>query len=212
MDPDGTLAGFNVDVARAICAELKVACTVQARPFPALLDALRTGKGDAVIASQSIPERAPPGILFTRPIYLTPGRFAVRKGAPAPTDMRGTTIGVMAGGAHAAFVAAYFRRSIVTTFAGAPDLEAALKSGNVDAIFSDGPSLAAWLASAGSSDCCAFAGGPYLEPRYFGHGAGIAVRRDDRSLAASFDRALWVLEGDGRLSEIERKYFPVPFQ
>ena len=27
--PDGTLAGFNVDLARAICEELRVSCTVQ---------------------------------------------------------------------------------------------------------------------------------------------------------------------------------------
>ena len=38
--PDGSPAGFNVDLARLICEELKVACTVQMRRFDTLIDAL----------------------------------------------------------------------------------------------------------------------------------------------------------------------------
>jgi len=47
---DGTLAGFNVEIARAICETLEIGCTIQARPFDTLIDSLTTGKGDAVIA------------------------------------------------------------------------------------------------------------------------------------------------------------------
>ena len=35
--PDGTPAGFNVDLARLICEEIKVACTVQMRRFDTLI-------------------------------------------------------------------------------------------------------------------------------------------------------------------------------
>src|SRR5580693_2783467 len=48
---DGNPVGFNVDLARLICDDIKVACTIQARPFDTLLDALNDNKGDAVIAS-----------------------------------------------------------------------------------------------------------------------------------------------------------------
>ena len=44
-------AGFNVDLARLICDEIKVACTIQTRPFDTLFDALNDNRGDAVIAS-----------------------------------------------------------------------------------------------------------------------------------------------------------------
>src|ERR1044071_7143680 len=37
---DGNPTGFNVDLARAICEELKVGCTVQMRRFDTLADAL----------------------------------------------------------------------------------------------------------------------------------------------------------------------------
>src|SRR5687768_13152446 len=38
--PDGNPAGFNVDLARLICEEIKASCTVQMRRFDTLLDAL----------------------------------------------------------------------------------------------------------------------------------------------------------------------------
>ena len=49
--PDGNPAGFNVDLARLLCDEIKASCTIQARRFDTLLDALNDNRGDAVIAS-----------------------------------------------------------------------------------------------------------------------------------------------------------------
>src|SRR5215471_10353731 len=49
--PDGVPIGFNVDLARLVCEELKVPCTVQMRRFDTLIDALNSNNGDAIIAS-----------------------------------------------------------------------------------------------------------------------------------------------------------------
>src|SRR5215813_5313336 len=51
---DGNPAGFNVDLARAICDEIKITCTVQMRRFETLLDALASNRGDAIIASMAV--------------------------------------------------------------------------------------------------------------------------------------------------------------
>ena len=51
--PDGAPTGFNVDLARMICEEIKVACTVQMRRFDTLVDALAENRGDAAIASMA---------------------------------------------------------------------------------------------------------------------------------------------------------------
>jgi polar amino acid transport system substrate-binding protein len=40
--PDGAPIGFNVELARLICEEIKVACTVQMRRFDAWISAIRT--------------------------------------------------------------------------------------------------------------------------------------------------------------------------
>src|SRR5215475_181650 len=38
--PDGNPAGFNVELARLVCEQLKVTCTVQMRRFDTLFDSL----------------------------------------------------------------------------------------------------------------------------------------------------------------------------
>src|SRR5499426_1709745 len=42
--PDGNPAGFNVDLARSLCDEIKVTCTIQMRRFETLADALLSNR------------------------------------------------------------------------------------------------------------------------------------------------------------------------
>ena len=50
----GQLAGYNVDLARLICAELDLPCTIQRRSWELLIPALNDNSGDAVIAALAI--------------------------------------------------------------------------------------------------------------------------------------------------------------
>jgi polar amino acid transport system substrate-binding protein len=77
--PNGLPIGFNVDLARAICEELGVTCTVQVRRFDTLLAALETGAGDAVVASIAITPETRMKADFTDRYYRTPARFAAKK-------------------------------------------------------------------------------------------------------------------------------------
>jgi polar amino acid transport system substrate-binding protein len=56
--PDGNPLGFNVDLARLICEEMKVACTVQMRRFDMLFSSLAENRGDAAIASIAVTDDA----------------------------------------------------------------------------------------------------------------------------------------------------------
>ena len=109
---DGSLVGFNVEIARAICEELHIGCTIQARRWDTLVDSLETGKGDAVIASIAANAATRARIDFTQPYYKTPARFAVRKDSPladvTPTTVAGKTVGVIAGSAHQSYLATFF--------------------------------------------------------------------------------------------------------
>src|SRR5947208_8526821 len=72
---DGNPAGFNVDLARLMCDELKLGCTVQMRRFETLIAALNENRGDAVIASLGMTPQARARVDFTDPYYRTPARF-----------------------------------------------------------------------------------------------------------------------------------------
>src|SRR3972149_4958884 len=78
--PDGNPAGFNVDLARMICEELKIACTVQMRRFDTLLTSLAENRGDAVMASIAITPETRKLADFSDPYYRTPARFVARRG------------------------------------------------------------------------------------------------------------------------------------
>src|SRR5450830_2141053 len=77
--PDGAPAGFNVDLARLICEEIKVACTMQMRRFDTLIGALNSNRGDAIIASLAVTPQIRARVDFTDPYYRAPARFVSRK-------------------------------------------------------------------------------------------------------------------------------------
>src|SRR5262245_19899355 len=79
--PDGSPQGFNVDLARLMCEELKVGCTVQMRRFETLIPALNEDRGDAVIASIAATPDVRAKVDFTDPYYRTTARFVVLRGA-----------------------------------------------------------------------------------------------------------------------------------
>jgi len=212
---DGTLAGFNVEIARAICEELEIGCTIQARRFDTLIDSLTTGKGDAVIASIAATPATRAQVDFSIPYYQTPARFIARKGVtPAIASVKalaGKTVGVVAGSSHEAYLTAFFPGTKPKPYPNAAALQSALKAGEIDAAFADGLTFAVWLNGESSGACCAFFGGPYSESRFFGEGVGIAVRTDDTQLRKALNWALARLFTRGTYAEIYLKYFPVGF-
>jgi polar amino acid transport system substrate-binding protein len=214
--PDGNPAGFNVDLARMICEELKIACTVQMRRFDTLLTALAENRGDAVMASIAVTPEARRRADFSDPYYRTPARFVARREVAIseirPELLEGKEVAVVAGTAHEAFLKALFTEADLRTYPTSELARDALRRGDVDLLFGDGISLAFWLNGTDSQNCCVFRGGPFIESRYFGEGIGIAVKRGNDTLRQGINWALFRLWEKGRFSDLWLRYFPIsPF-
>ncbi|WP_428989847.1 transporter substrate-binding domain-containing protein [Methylocapsa aurea] len=211
--PDGAIAGFNVDLARAICEELELPCTIQRRRWDTLVAALDENAGDAAIASLAITAEARKKADFTAPYYTTPGRFVVRKDSElpgaAPAALADRTIAVAADSAHEAYLRKFFPASTLATYPTAQLARSALKDGRAHAMFGDAISLAFWLNGADAADCCMFKDGPYSDPNFFGDGVGIAVKKNNIALRRALDYALARVSQKGVYSELYLKYFPV---
>ena len=215
LDSDGRLTGFNVDLARAICAELEIGCTIQARPFDNLVESVLSERADAAIAGIAITDdmRA---ILDFSDVYLkSPARFVVRRDTPkvsfTPTGLKGKTLAVVARTAHEAYLAAFFpevKRKIYPT---ADAARRAVKNRKVDAHFGDGVQLSFWLQSELAAGCCQFAGEPYLEARFFGQGFAIAVPSGATEIRNAINAALESIYAKGVYAELYLRYFPVGF-
>lgn len=211
--PDGNPVGFNVDLARQICEELHVTCTVQMRRFDTLFDALNDNRGDAAIASISVTPETRQRADFSDPYYRPVARFAVRKDANIadvrPERIEGKKVAVVSGTAHEQYLKSLFTEAEVRPYPSAEAARDALKRGEVDLLFGDGFSLAFWLNGTDSGGCCAFAGGPFLESRYFGEGVGVAVKRGNDTLRLAINWALFGLWEKGRFTDLWLRYFPI---
>ena len=214
--PDGTPAGFNVDLARLICEEINVACTIQQRRYDTLIASLNSNNGDAVIASIAETPDMRRQVDFSDPYYRTPARFVARRDLALdvvrPEALEGRKIAVVAGTAHEAYLKTLFTEAELHPYPNADIARDALKKGEVDLLFGDGISLAFWLNGTDSGNCCEFRGGPYMESRFFGEGVGIAVRRGNDLLRQAFNWALFRLWEKGRFTDLWLRYFPIsPF-
>jgi polar amino acid transport system substrate-binding protein len=211
--PDGAIAGFNVDLARAICEELELSCTIQRRRWDLIVPALEDGSGDAAIASLAITDAARKTLDFTAPYYTTPGRFVVRKdsvlAAATPAALEDRTIAVQGESAHEAFLQTFFPKSRLATFPSAQAARTALKEGRAHALFGDAIALSFWLNGQDAADCCMFRDGPYADPGYFGDGVGIAVKKNNIALRRALDYALARVSLKGMYAELYLKYFPI---
>ena len=213
---DGNPVGFNIDLARLICDEIKVACTIQARPFDTLLDALNENKGDAVIASIAATADTRARADFSDPYYRTPARFVARVDSPIgdvlPELVAGKKVAVIVGTAHEAYLREMFTQVDVRPYANAEAARTALKYKQVDLLFGDGIALSFWINGTDSGGCCAFRGGPFVDSRFFGEGVGIAVKRGNDVLRQAFNWALFRQWEKGSYTDLWLRYFPIsPF-
>ena len=215
--PDGNPAGFNVDLARLLCEEIKVTCTIQMRRFETLLDAISSNRGDAIIASLAVtPQTARPG-RFHR--SLLPGAGAVRvaarrrDGGDSPRISRGQegrrhrrllARGLSEGDVHRRRTACLSQRRGAA--AGACGAARSISSSATRSRWRSGSTAPI------PANCCAFSGGPFVESRYFGEGIGIAVRKGNDLLRQALNWALFRVWEKGRYTDLWLRYFSVsPF-
>jgi polar amino acid transport system substrate-binding protein len=214
--PDGNPVGFNVDLARLVCEELKTNCTVQMRRFDTLIDALNDNRGDAAIASIAVSEQTRRRADFSDPYYRPSARFVARRGAGidevTPERLEGKKIAVVAGSAHEQYLRMLFNEAELRRYRDSETAREALKRGEADLLFGDGFALSFWLNGASSAGCCVFVGGPFVESRYFGEGIGVAVKRGNDTLRLAINYSLYRIWETGRFTDLWLRYFPIsPF-
>lgn len=214
IEADGRPAGFDVDVARALCNRLAADCEVVAPGWDELIPSLLARKVDLVVASQPITEETRRRVEFTAAYHRIAPRFVARDGAtpvdPRPEAAKGRRIGVRAGTAHAAHLEATYAPAGARILAYPTEADAltALAGERVDLVFGDALALYDLLDHGFAGRGLGFVGRPVDSPRHFGAGAGITYRRDDADLGRLVDKALVDLDRDGTLDRLAGRYFP----
>jgi arginine/ornithine transport system substrate-binding protein len=211
VEKDGTLKGFDIDIAMALCEEIGAECVLVPQDWDGIIPALMARKYDAIIASMSITEERKKKVAFSDKYYNTPAKFARKKGsgiAISKAGLKGKTVGVQRATIHDNFITGEFGDSVEIKRYGTQD-EAYLDaiSGRVDLLLADSIAMEAGFLKTDQGKGWEFVGPGYSDPKYFGVGAGIAVRKSDGELAKLFSLAIKVIRSNGVYHMINGKYF-----
>ena len=211
VTPDGKLAGFDVDIADALCTRMKAECNTVQQDWDGMIPALKARKFDAIVASMSITEERKKQVDFTHKYYQTPARFVARKDSGLQVSkegLKGKKVGVQRATIHDKFLTDNFGEVVEVVRYGTQDeANTDLLNGRLDAILADSVALKGGLLDKPGGKDYAFVGPPETDPRWFGEGAGIAVRKDDADLRDKLNAAIDAIRKDGTWDRIKQKYF-----
>ena len=207
---DGKLKGFDIDIAMALCAKMKVDCTLVQAEFDAMIPALRAKKFDAIVASMSITPERKKSVDFSVKYYQTPARFVARAGTKldiSPAGLKGKKIGVQRATTHDRFASATFKASEIVRYSKQDEVFLDLASGRLDGTLLDSVAADVGFLKTPAGKGYAFIGPVYADPAFFGDGAGIAVRKGDDALRKKLDEAIAAIRADGSFKQIQDRYF-----
>lgn len=208
----GKLGGFNIDLARAICAELETKCSVQAWPFAQIADALADNQGDMIVGGLELNADNFERFDFSSVYMGFPARLVVRKDSAGGFDfaqLEGQQIAVRQGGVHAQYLRDHFADVEVSEFETEFEALDAVQGEGAFAYFGDAMRASFWLNE--NQACCQFVAEPFFAPSEFGHGLAMAFSPDRNSLRRAVNYALWRLNENGMLNELYLRWFPISF-
>ena len=205
------LAGFEIDLARELCARMKVTCTFVPQDWDSLIPGLLNNQYDAIMAAMEITDAGREKITFTRPYVRMPSAFigprenVVKDTSPA--GLAGKTIGVESGGSHQAYLEDVYKNSEIRRYATLEEAILDLAEGRLDVVIGDKDAIADFLKTHKEAQCCRLIADVPRDPAYFGDGIGIGLRKSDDKLKAMFEKALDAVRADGTFAKVWAKYF-----
>ena len=210
---DGKLIGFDIDIAMALCAEMKRECELVEQDWDGMIPGLLSKKYDAIIASMSITEERKKKIDFSEKYYNTPGKLAAKAGMFAddkPATLKGKVIGVQRATIHADFAnATYGKMSEIREYGTQEEVYLDLTAGRLDVIVADALAISDGFLKTDNGKGYAFFGVDHNEKKFFGDGAGVGVRKQDTALRDAFSKAIAAVRANGTYVKLNDKYFDI---
>ncbi len=202
------IEGFDVDLANAICLELKAECSFNNQPFDSLIPSLKFRRFDAIISGMDITPDRLKQVDFSQPYYENSAVFIASKGTLSSIEqLKGQSVGVQNGSTHQQYVIDKLEANGVTVrpYDSVQNAFLDMTSGRVNAVFADTAVANEWMTQKGDGQY-QHVGPEIKNPDYFGIGYGIAVRKGN-PLKGKIDTALNTLKSNGTYQQIQNKYF-----
>lgn len=206
LNSDNQIVGFDIDLAKALCTEMKAECSFTNNPFDSLVPALKFRRYDAVISGMDITEERSKQVSFTQPYYANSAVIIAPKGKfTHVAEFNGKRIGVENGTTHQKYLQDKYPDVTAVPYDSYQNAIVDLKNNRLDGILGDSAVVNAWLKT---NPNLAPVGKHITDSTYFGTGLGIAVRKDNDALLAKLNAALAALKANGTLEKLNKQWFP----
>lgn len=223
--PDGTLQGFEIDLAGDLCKRMKVECEWVRQDFEGLIPALLQGKIDVIFTILAITPKRRETIDFSTPTSGNRQGVLVTKTSPLTTvaagdidvvslddivsaqpaidalatALQGKVIGTDAGGVRVELAKRYFQGSKLQTYPTPADARRELLDGHIAAGLGRMEDL-----EAGGPQLQRI--GPWFTGGVVGPGAGVGLRKTDPDLKAKLDEAIKAALADDTIKNLSLQY------
>jgi arginine/ornithine transport system substrate-binding protein len=211
----GEPAGFDVDIAKARCDELKSKCVFVEQAWDGMIPGLQAKKYDAIISSMSITEERKQAVDFTGKYYNTPScvvvKSALNLGAEA-ANFKGKKIGVLKASTQEKYAMGELQPAgaTIVPYDAQDQVYLDIKSGRLDGTVADVVEVNGGFLSTpdGKDYACAGERVPVEFEKYFGAGAGVAIRKEDTALRDALDAGIKAIRDSGKWKDLAEKHVP----
>jgi len=208
---DGKPTGFDVDIAEALCAEIKRKCTYVEQVWDSMIPGLQAKKYDVIISSMSITDERKAVVDFSDKYYNTPSQIVV-KSDTAFTDLaslKGKKIGVLKGSTQEKYALGELKTVGVTVvpYEAQDQVYLDIKSGRLDGTVADRVEVTGGFLSKPEGQGYGFVGPVLNDTKYFGYGVGVALRQGETELKDQLNAAIKAIRANGTYDTVAKKYF-----
>ena len=229
-DASGNLIGFEVELAKELCAIMKHECTIVEQDWDGMIPALLMRKFDAIMAGMSITAERQKAISFSQGYADEVASLAVMKGSslegldtPAGINLTkpnaaakkalktltaalaGKTVCVQTATIHQNFLdSGDVGKVNVRTYKTQDEVNLDLASGRCDAALAAAVAFSDYAEKSGKPVVLT---GPTFSGGAFGNGVGVGIRKDDTELLKAFNKAINQARKNGDISRIATKWF-----
>ena len=199
---NGQFTGFDIELGRAIGAEIGAKVEFVNTAFDGVFPALLAGKFDAVMSSVTITDERKKRLAFSDPYYTAGQIVAVRQNQNGVTDLdalRGKTVGIQINTTAAEVLKPHPDINVRKY----PSIDLALQdleNGNLDGVVGDAPTIRYFIAHGFGK---LHTVGALLTTEHY----GIVLRPQDAKLRGEINAALARLKANGKFAALEAKYF-----
>lgn len=208
---DGKPTGFDVDIAEALCKEIKRKCVYVEQVWDGMIPGLQAKKYDVIISSMSITEERLQAVDFTDKYYNTPSRIVVKTGTPFTdaASLKGKKIGVLKGSTQEKYAMGELKTAGVNVvpYEAQDQVYLDIKSGRLDGTVADRVEVTGGFLSKPEGAGYGFVGPVLAEAKYFGTGAGVALRKGETALKDELNAAIKAIRSNGVYETVSKKYF-----